>query len=88
MRYRSNPAVRYEESEGVVVLSQEDSRFFILRDTARFLWMLLGLGSLSRDEIVAACVAEFQGDERTIRTEVLRTLEDWEARNLVVAEHD
>lgn len=87
-RFRaSERALLTELGDGTAVLLDLDSKFyFTLNETAVFVWRLLsarGAPAPSREQLVAAVIAEFETDVAAAQTDLQSLLDELSREHLV-----
>lgn len=67
-----------------VLLTTPSGGYLVLEGSAVLLWRLID-GARSLDDLVAACLEEYEGDAAQVRRDLADVLGDWAGRGLVAS---
>lgn len=81
-----SPDVLYQELEGeAVLLSLTNEQYYGMNDVGRHMWTLLrDHGDV--DTVITQLQSQYDADAATLRRDLLKLIEEWQAEGLVTVE--
>lgn len=82
-RFCHAPGLSEDRSADAVLVSPDETEWFVMREHSLFVWQLLEAPA-PLEAVVAACMDEYDGDADAIYADVEATILAWVASGLVV----